>query len=125
MAEQRVVIDPITRIEGHLRIEAEVKDKTIAYEGPKTFATLNVEGKYSWVKSPRWMEKPVEVGPLARLIVGYAKKNDRIRDAVDRSLREIGVEILRIIHSFDSCMACAVHLTDLADQRQYEVFLDM
>lgn len=29
MANGRVVVDPVTRIEGHLRIEAEVENKTI------------------------------------------------------------------------------------------------
>ncbi|HHO81513.1 MAG TPA: hydrogenase 1 large subunit, partial [Bacillaceae bacterium] len=35
------------------------------------------------------------------------------------------VEILRIIHSFDPCMACAVHLTDLTTNQTLEFFLDM
>jgi len=29
-------------------------------------------GKYSWVKSPRFMGKPMQVGPLAQVLVGYA-----------------------------------------------------
>jgi len=41
-------------------------------EGTKThWKYLNEQGKYSWVKSPRWRGKPCEVGPLARYIVVY------------------------------------------------------
>jgi len=43
------------------------------YTGPQPpYEHLEVEGKYSWIKTPRWREHPMEVGPLARLLVGYA-----------------------------------------------------
>ncbi|WP_110954419.1 nickel-dependent hydrogenase large subunit [Massilibacillus massiliensis] len=43
-------------------------------EGTKTnWITLNEEGKYSWVKTPKWRGKMTEVGPLARYIVMYTK----------------------------------------------------
>jgi hydrogenase large subunit len=43
------------------------------YTGPKPpFEFLNVEEKYSWLKAPRWNEKPMEVGPLARVLIMYA-----------------------------------------------------
>ncbi|RKQ88720.1 nickel-dependent hydrogenase large subunit [Brockia lithotrophica] len=232
------------------------------YTGPtQEYEYLDVQGKYSWVKAPRWKEKHMEVGPLARMMVGYAAKNERIRHAVDDALSRINhlisalnlnkapvdirwmhsaigrtlgraldaslavefakedmaalwanirngnlatfdsskwepntwpketkgvgwveaprgslghwviikdqkiekfqavvpttwnasprdalqnegayeaslvgspleipdqpLEIIRIVHSFDPCMACAVHLTDLAENRTIEVFLDM
>ncbi len=33
--------------------------------------------KYSWIKSPRYDGKPMEVGPLACLVVSYAKGNKK------------------------------------------------
>jgi hydrogenase large subunit len=43
------------------------------YTGPKPpYEHLNVEGKYSWLKAPRWNDTPMEVGPLARVLVMYA-----------------------------------------------------
>lgn len=40
------------------------------YTGPKPpYEQLNVESKYSWLKTPRWKDNPMEVGPLARLLV--------------------------------------------------------
>ena len=35
-ASNRIVVDPVTRIEGHLRIEAEVKDGKIVADGFKS-----------------------------------------------------------------------------------------
>ena len=40
---------------------------------------IDEAAKYSWVKSPRWKGQPVEVGPLARYIVGYARGREDIK----------------------------------------------
>ena len=53
--------------------------------------TLDGEGKYSWVKSPRYQGEPVEVGPLACLLVNYARRNPVVVEAVDGFLRETGL----------------------------------
>ncbi len=64
--------------------EGETKAK---YTGPKPpYKELNEKETYSWVKSPRWKGHAVEVGPLARMIVGYAAGNTAIRDVVNWGL---------------------------------------
>jgi len=69
-------------------------ETNLNFTGPKPpFEYLNVEGKYSWVKAPRWEEKPMEVGPLARLLVGYAAKNEVIRGTVDEALGRVNETI--------------------------------
>jgi Ni,Fe-hydrogenase I large subunit len=46
---------------------------TPAYSGPQPpYETLAGLDKYSWSKAPRYLDDPIEVGPLARLLVGYA-----------------------------------------------------
>lgn len=62
------------------------------YTGPKPpYEHLNVEGKYSWLKTPRWKGKPMEVGPLARLLVGYAAGNEDIKEVVNEALKKLNV----------------------------------
>ncbi len=34
---------------------------------------LDESAKYSWIKAPRWRGHAMEVGPLARYVVGYAQ----------------------------------------------------
>jgi hydrogenase large subunit len=64
------------------------------FTGPKPpFEQLNVEGKYSWLKTPRWKDKAMEVGPLARLLVGYARGNQEIKEVVDGALKQLNVPI--------------------------------
>jgi hydrogenase large subunit len=60
------------------------------YSGPKPpFDHLDVDKKYSWVKTPRYDNKPMEVGPLARLVVGYASGQPEIKAAIDGLLKKL------------------------------------
>jgi len=49
--------------------------------------------KYSWIKSPRYDGQPMEVGPLACMVVSYAKGNKRVRKAVNDFLKRTGLPV--------------------------------
>lgn len=69
-------------------------ETTFNYTGPKApFKTLNTEEKYSWLKAPRWKEKPMETGPLARMMVGYAAGKNEIVSIVDETLDKLGLPV--------------------------------
>ncbi len=55
--------------------------------------TLDGDNKYSWVKSPRYQGEPVEVGPLACMLVNYARGNQVVVDAVNGLLQRTGLPI--------------------------------
>jgi hydrogenase large subunit len=62
------------------------------YTGPKPpYKFLNTDKKYSWVKAPRYMDRPMEVGPLARMLVAYVSGHKRVRQLVDMALGKLGV----------------------------------
>lgn len=62
------------------------------YTGPKPpYQHLDVDKKYSWVKAPRYNEAPMEVGPLARILVAYAAGQKEAKAAVDSVLGTLGV----------------------------------
>jgi len=64
------------------------------YTGPMPpYEQLNVEGKYSWLKTPRWQDHAMEVGPLARLLVSYAKGSTEVKDVVNEALGRLGVPV--------------------------------
>lgn len=59
----------------------------LKYSGPKPpYEHLDVDAKYSWLKTPRWKGHAMEVGPLARMLVGYASGHPEIKDAVTEAL---------------------------------------
>jgi len=64
------------------------------YTGPMPpYEQLNVGGKYSWLKTPRWKDHAMEVGPLARLLVSYAKGSTEVKDVVNEALGRLGVPV--------------------------------
>ena len=54
------------------------------------FNDWNPEGKYSWVKAPRFEGKPMQVGPLAQVLVGYALGHERVRFWAGKVLETAG-----------------------------------
>ncbi len=66
----------------------------LKYSGPKPpYEQLDVSQKYSWLKTPRWKGHAMEVGPLARLLVGYASGREDIKEAVNGALKALDVPV--------------------------------
>ena len=62
------------------------------YTGPKPpYERLVTEGKYSWLKSPRYDGEAMEVGPLARMLVAYGSNHLRVQELVNGALGKLGV----------------------------------
>ncbi|MEJ2555300.1 MAG: nickel-dependent hydrogenase large subunit, partial [Anaerolineae bacterium] len=67
------------------------------YTGPNPpYDQLNTDGKYSWIKAPRYDDKAMEVGPLARMLVAYASGQQDVTKWVDAALGKLnaGPEVL-------------------------------
>ncbi|KEA46438.1 hydrogenase 2 large subunit [Campylobacter mucosalis] len=54
---------------------------------------FNTKGKYSWIKSPRYGGEPLQVGPLANIVVNYAKGNKYVVPLVDKFLADTGLPV--------------------------------
>jgi len=62
------------------------------YTGPAApFNFLNTDAKYSWLKTPRYQDQAVEVGPLARMLVAYAGGHAAVKSKVAEALAALGV----------------------------------
>ena len=62
------------------------------YTGPEPpYERLSTDAKYSWLKAPRYDEQPMEVGPLSRMLVAYARGHQRVKELVDSVLGRLGV----------------------------------
>jgi hydrogenase large subunit len=71
-----------------------VGETKLNYTGPKPpYAQLDVEKKYSWLKTPRWKDHSMEVGPLARMLVSYASGRKDVKEVVDEALRTLGAPV--------------------------------
>jgi [NiFe] hydrogenase large subunit/hydrogenase large subunit len=62
------------------------------YSGPKPpYEFLDTDKKYTWLKAPRYDGMPMEVGPLARMLVAYGKGHKRVQEVVNSVLQKLGV----------------------------------
>jgi hydrogenase large subunit len=69
-------------------------ETTFNYTGPKPpYEHLDVEQSYSWLKSPRWKGKPMEVGPLARVLMLHARGHEQTRELVNMTLRTLDLPV--------------------------------
>lgn len=54
------------------------------------YSYLKTDGKYSWIKAPIYDDNRVEVGPLARMVVGFAAGDERITKYITDFLGALG-----------------------------------
>ena len=69
-------------------------ESKINYNGPQPpFENLDTTKEYSFVKTPRWNGHAMEVGPLARVLVGYARGREDYKEVVNKALTDLGVPV--------------------------------
>ncbi|HLZ37442.1 MAG TPA: nickel-dependent hydrogenase large subunit, partial [Mycobacteriales bacterium] len=86
------------------------------YTGPAPpYEHLDVDGKYSWLKAPRYDGMAVEVGPLARVLIGYARGDQRFRRPVDRSVAQLGVPTSALTSTLGRTLARGLETEVLAE----------
>lgn len=93
------------------------------YDGPQPpYQNLDEHKRYSWLKTPRWKGKAMEVGPLARFVVGYARGFKPMKDLVDDSLKKLDLPPQALFSTLGRTLArgleakyCVDHLAALYD----------
>ncbi len=55
------------------------------------FTSYDTAAQYSWIKAPRLNEKPMEVGPLSRMLVAYLSGVPEVTALIDTTLSALGV----------------------------------
>ncbi|PZV37049.1 nickel-dependent hydrogenase large subunit [Mesorhizobium kowhaii] len=83
---------------------------------------LDESAKYSWIKAPRWRGHAMEVGPLARYVVGYAQGHEEIKEQVDSTLRVLGAPLNALFSTLGRTAARALEAQWAARKQAY--FLD-
>ncbi|MBS1178649.1 MAG: Uptake hydrogenase large subunit [Proteobacteria bacterium] len=87
------------------------------YSGPKPpYEHLDVQASYSWLKSPRWRGKPMEVGPLARLAMLYAKGHEPTKALADQVLRALDLPLTALFSTLGRTAARTIESKVFADQ---------
>lgn len=88
------------------------------YTGPKPpYERLHTDAKYSWLKSPRYANEPMEVGPLSRMLVAYVHgRPARVKELVDNTLKALGVGPAALFSTLGRIAARAIETQVLAEK---------
>ena len=87
--------------------------------GPEApYKQLNVTDGYSWLKSPRWNGHSMEVGPLARVLLLYAKGHEQTRALVDQTLKSLDAEPRALFSTLGRTAARTLETMLIVDQMQ-------
>ncbi|NOT09954.1 MAG: nickel-dependent hydrogenase large subunit [Gemmatimonadales bacterium] len=93
------------------------------YTGPKPpYQFLQGLDKYTWMKAPRYEGRPMQVGPLARMLVAYASGHEEVRAEVGAVLGKLGVGPAALFSTLGRTAARGIETVLLA--RQMERWLD-
>jgi hydrogenase large subunit len=94
-------------------------ETNLNYTGPTPpYQQLNVEESYSWLKSPRWKGQPMEVGPLARVLVLYAKGHEQTRELVNMALNKLELPTRALFSTLGRTAARTLETKIIADAMQ-------
>ena len=85
-------------------------------EGADGFKYLKTDEKYSWIKAPIYDDNRVEVGPLARMVVGVARKDPLITKYVTGFLTRGNLPVSVLFSTVGRTAARAVESELMADE---------
>ena len=86
------------------------------YTGPKPpYEHLDTKADYSWLKSPRWKGKVVEVGPLARVLMLYAKGHEQTKELVNYALKTLDLPTEALFSTLGRTAARTLETKVIAD----------
>jgi hydrogenase large subunit len=89
-------------------------------KGTKTNIEQIDEGaKYSFIKAPRWRGNAMEVGPLARYVVAYARGDEEIKEQVDSLLQDLGLPLPAIFSTLGRTAARGLECSWSAHKMRY------
>ncbi len=94
-------------------------ETNLNYTGPKPpYKQLDVEQSYSWMKSPRWKGHAMEVGPLARVLMLYARGHEQTKELVDMTLNKLDVPVTALFSTLGRTAARTLETKIFADAMQ-------
>jgi hydrogenase large subunit len=97
-------------------------ETTLDYDGrggvKPPYQQLDVTDGYTWLKAPRWKGRAVEVGPLARVLMLYAKGHAQTKELVDSTLATLKLEPRALFSTLGRTAARTMETKILVDAMQ-------
>ena len=107
--------------DGITELDFKLGKQTIGGGDGKPIQAFDEQGKYSYVKTPRWKGHAMEVGPLARLVVAYVDGRQDIKELVDGALRKLDLPLTALFSTLGRTAARGLEALWVAEQLVGEV----
>ncbi len=79
------------------------------------YTGLDTSDRYSWLKAPRYKGEPMEVGPLARVLVGYGRRENVFVTTVNGFLSRTGLPVEALFSTLGRTAARCLETKIIAD----------
>lgn len=94
-------------------------ETTFDYTGPQSgYKELDFTKPYTWNKAPRWKGHSMEVGPLARILIGYAKGVPQVKDLVDMAASKLEIPLSALMSTLGRTAARGLETKIFVDRLQ-------
>lgn len=80
-----------------------------------TTKVFDTKGKYSWIKAPRYNDMPMQVGPLANIVVNFAKGNKFVVPVVEKFLKDTGLPLEAVLSTLGRTATRMIEAKVIAD----------
>jgi hydrogenase large subunit len=85
-------------------------------QNPDKIEAFDESEKYSYIKAPRWKGHAMETGPLARMVAAYISGNERVKELVDSSLRQLNLPLTALFSTLGRTAARGLEALWAAEQ---------
>ena len=93
-----------------------INGQSIGPDGKNTPTKLIDESeKYSWIKAPRYNGEPMEVGPLASVLVAYVRRNEKVTRLVNDFLAKAEIPAAALLSTLGRTGARMLQTKLIAD----------
>ena len=95
--------------------QGETSPKYTGKQPPYEWLSDATDGKYTWCKAPRYDGKAMQVGPLARVLLAYARGHQRTKEIVDGAAKTLGISLKQLNSTAGRTLARAVECLTSAE----------
>jgi len=111
MADQ----DKVTEHVAHSWYKGSTEHHPYKGETDPQHGDYDTDDKYSWIKAPRYEGEPCEVGPLARVLVAYARGKKEVKDIVDTALNKLSIPVTALFSTLGRTAARCLETVVIGD----------
>jgi hydrogenase large subunit len=95
--------------DGDVGLTPDVGETTVAYTGKTPpYEWLADSPEYTWCKAPRYDGRPVQVGPVARVLLAYLQGHARTKEIVDSAVATLDITLDQLNSTAGRALARAV-----------------